>query len=195
MEFLEFILLVVILIVGFGGVCYLVMLHYRCTLVEAIKKVIDFFVGTKKPPLALYENFDLYCEVWDIIKTTISKKYYDDMDRILKTSSNISFYSYGYNSGLPYIAYSFYCDEEAKIILENLIGNIVKKYLAIYGCDTDILVDWKERFDLKMPILMVRYATNNEESNMIKNCLAFERNKIVKKHSPLIDDTESEDLT
>lgn len=193
MNFLDLTLLGVIFIVGFGGVCYLVKLHCGCTTEEAVKKILDFFVGTT-PPIPLYENFELYSEVWETIKTTISESNYADIQCLLKKSSSISLYEYGDNSGLPYLAYSFYCDEEDKIILENLIGNIVKKHLAICGYDTDILVDWKERFDLKMPIIVVRYSRNNEESKMIKNCLAFERNKIIKKHSPLVDDTESEDL-
>lgn len=183
---------IAIAVIGFGGACYVVKLWTGCNTDEAIKKIRNFVNGTSETPL--YANFDLYSEVWDIIKSTISKKNYDDMDRLLKMSSAISLYSYGHSSGLPYLAYSFYCDEENKLVLENFVGNIVKKYLAIFGYDTDILIDWKERYDLQMPILMVRYSTNKEESEIIKNCLAFERNKIVRKHSPLTDDTEDEDL-
>lgn len=184
---------IVVAIIGFDGACYVVKLWTGCNTDEAIKKIRNFVNGTSETPL--YANFDLYSEVWDIIKTTISKKHYDDMDRLLKTSSAIALYSYGHSSGLPYLAYSFYCDEGNKLALENLIGNIVKKYLAIFGYDTDILIDWKERYDLQMPILMIRYSTNKEESEIIKNCLAFERNKIVRKHSPLIDDADDDDLT
>ncbi len=183
---------IAIAVIGFGGACYVVKLWTGCNTDEAIKKIRNFVNGTSETPL--YANFDLYSEVWDIIKSTISQKHYDDMDRLLKRSSAISLYSYGHSSGLPYLAYSFYCDEGNKLVLENLIGNIAKKYLAIFGYDTDILIDWKERYDLQMPILMIRYSTNKEESEIIKNCLAFERNKIVLKHSPLTDDTEDEDL-
>lgn len=186
------IILIAIAVLGFGGACYVVKLWTGCDTDEAIKKIRDFVNGTPETPL--YANADLCQEIWENIKNNINKKYYEDMNKLLKTSTNISLYSYGYSSGLPYIAFSFYCDEEDKIVLENLIGNIVKKYLAMFNYDTDILIDWKERYDLQMPFLMIRYSTKKEESEIIKNCLAFERNKIVKKHSPLIDNTEDEDL-
>ena len=194
MDIIGIVLLVIaIAVIGFGGACYVVKLWTGCNTDEAIKKIHNFVNGTTET--LLYENSDLYAEIWEVIKTTISKKYFEDMDMLLKTSSNISLFSYGHSSGLPYLAYSFYCDEGNKLVLENLIGNIVKKYLAMFNYDTDILIDWKERYDLQMPILMIRYSTNKEESEIIKNCLAFERNKIVRKHSPLTDDTDDDDLT
>lgn len=88
MNFLDLILLIVILIIGFGVACYLVKLHYGCTTEEAVKKILDFLVGTA-PPIPSYENFELYSEVWETIKTTISESNYADIQRLLKKSSGI----------------------------------------------------------------------------------------------------------
>lgn len=63
---------IAIAVIGFGGACYVVKLWTGCNTDEAIKKIRNFVNGTSETPL--YANFDLYSEVWDIIKSTISKK-------------------------------------------------------------------------------------------------------------------------
>lgn len=62
------------------------------------------------------------------------------------------------------------------------------------GYDTQILVDWKVRYDLNMPFLEIRYARTPDEKRILTIGLQNNRQIAVTRNSAVIDDTEDEDL-
>lgn len=102
---------------------------------------------------------------------------------------------FGYNSGLPYIAIVVnYADDSEKRIIESVLNNLVKQYLQIYGYKARVLSDWKTRYDLNMPYLEIRYATNKEENRIMDIVFQNEQRKIIYQNSEITDDEDENDL-
>ncbi len=66
--------------------------------------------------------------------------------------------------------------------------------MKIYGYCEQVLVDWKVRKDLQMPVLVIRYAQNQEERRILGIRLGEIRNNIVAHNTDIKDDTDDEDL-
>ena len=65
----------------------------------------------------------------------------------------------------------------------------MKKYLQIYGYNTAVLVVWKERYDLNMQILQIRYARNEEERKTLAIGIRNQQRIISMQNSAVTDDT------
>lgn len=99
----------------------------------------------------------------------------------------------GIEGALPCIGISlYYLDDTEKRVLESIIVNIVKKYLQIYGYFTSVLVVWKERYDLNMPYLQIRYARNDEEKRILEIGIKNQRQIISMQNSVVEDDSEDD---
>ena len=78
--------------------------------------------------------------------------------------------------------------------MENIILNVVKQYLLVYKYDMSVLAVWKERYDLNMPILQIRYARNEEEKRVLEIGIRNQQQNITTSNSSPKDDTEDDDL-
>lgn len=102
---------------------------------------------------------------------------------------------FGEEGTLPFIAVSlYYLDDNEKKVLENIILNVVKQYLLVYKYDMSVLAVWKERYDLNMPILQIRYARNEEEKRVLEIGIRNQQQNITTSNSSPKDDTEDDDL-
>lgn len=72
--------------------------------------------------------------------------------------------------------------------------NVVKQYLLVYKYDMSVLAVWKERYDLNMPILQIRYARNEEEKRVLEIGIRNQQQNITTSNSSPKDDTEDDDL-
>lgn len=57
-----------------------------------------------------------------------------------------------------------------------------------------VLAVWKERYDLNMPILQIRYARNEEEKRVLEIGIRNQQQNITTSNSSPKDDTEDDDL-
>ena len=72
--------------------------------------------------------------------------------------------------------------------------NVIKQYLLVYKYDISVLAVWKERYDLNMPILQIRYARNGEEKRVLEIAIRNQQQNITTSNSFPKDDTEDDDL-
>lgn len=167
----------------------IIRLYTGCDNEEAVNKMRRFTNG--KALMSMENDRGLQIEIEENIRNVIGDDRYKKLVSLNNSSINAPLFYYGFASGLPYIAVGvYYADENEKSILENLIKNVVIKHLEIYGHDTRVLAVWKDRFDLKMPVLMVRYATNAEQLHALEIGIKNEGQLIATVNQPIIDDTE-----
>lgn len=193
MLFIIILLLFIIAIVSYYAVCHIIKLWTGCDDEEAVAKLHNLING--KAVYSFENDFGFENAVSENIRNIIGEKRYNQLIKLSKTAISTPLLSYGYYSGLPYIAISlYYEDDNEKQVLENILTNLVYSYLRIYGYNTNILVDWKIRPDLKMPYLLIRYARTKEEQRIIEVTLQNGVKSIIDTNTDVTDDTEDDDL-
>jgi hypothetical protein len=185
-----------VLVVGIGGfytVCHIIKLWTGCNDIEAVAKLHNIMNG--KVQYQFCNDMGFANEVWKNVRNVIGDKRYQQLVNLSNTAITTQLLSFGENSGLPYIAISmYYADENEKQVLENVLTNLVRCYLQMCGYDTQILVDWKVRYDINMPFLEIRYARTPDEKRILTIGLQNNRQIVMTRNSAVIDDTEDEDL-
>ena len=162
----------------------LLMMWTGSTKEEATKQ-IQAFVSQKEVYHVATDQM-LVTDIWNVVNDIIGDARYEELCRLARTSKLIAT---DCASGLPYIAVTVnYVDENEKQRLENILTDLVSKYLGIHGLPKDVLADWKENGHVKMPVLMIRYAETEEQLKILNACLQEETVKIIKKRQPLKDD-------
>jgi hypothetical protein len=142
----------------------------------------------------LCNDVNLNNEISESVRNIIGDKRYEKLLKLNHLNLSTPLLSFGDgNGGLPFISISlFYADDNEKKRLENIITNIVQKYLMLYGWSTQVLVDWKTRQDLNMPSLCIKYARTAKEKKIMNIELQDKRKKIISQYAPVVDDTEDD---
>lgn len=193
MLFIIILLLFIIAIVSYYAVCHIIKLWTGCDDEEAVTKLHNLING--KAVYSFENDFGFENAVSENIRNIIGEKRYNQLMKLSKTAISTPLLSYGYYSGLPYIAISmYYEDDNQKQVLENILTNLVCSYLRIYGYGTNILVDWKNRPDLEMPYLLIRYARTKEERRIIEIALQNSVKSIIDINTDITDDDDGDDL-
>lgn len=162
----------------------LVMMWTGDTKEEATKKIQAFV--SQKEVYHLSADQMLIVDLWNAIHSIIGDVRYAEICRLSRTSQMLEI---GFASGLPYVAITVaYADENEKQRLENILRDIVARYLGIHGLCNGVLSDWKENTYVKIPALMIRYAETEEQLKILKACIQAESTKTIKKYQPLEDD-------
>lgn len=191
--FFKLIIIFITIIGLYYATCYILKLLTGCDYEEAVVKIQRFFNGT-----AMYSfNNDIGFanEIWETVKNIIGDTQYSRLEKLSRTAISPPLLSFGYYSGLPYIAIAmYYEDDNQKQVLENILTDLVCSYLRIYGYGTNIMVDWKNRSDLKMPYILFRYAQTKEEQRIIELVLKNSVKPIIAVNTDITDDTEDDDL-
>lgn len=178
---------------GFYATCQVIKLWTGCNSNEAVAKLHNFMNG--KVQYTFFNDMGFANDMWENVKKVIGEKRFQQLVNLSNTAINTPLLSFGENSGLPYIAVSlYYEDENEKQVVENVLSNLVVRYLRIYGYETQLLVNWKERYDLNMPFLEIRYARTRDEKRILAIGLQNNRQSIITRNNAIIDDTEIEDL-
>lgn len=164
-----------------------------CDNAEAEQKLHNFLNGKKL--YSFNNDVGFQNDVWYNIHNIIGDKRFEQLCRLSQTTIDFPLLMFGYNSGLPYIAIAVnYADDSEKQIIESVLTNLVKQYLTIYGYKTRVLTDWKTRYDLNMPCLEIRYATNKEEGRIMDIVFRNEQRNIIYQNSEITDDEDENDL-
>jgi len=185
--------IVALCIATYYVVIHIIKLWSGCDASEAATKLHNAINGKINYTFSNDASFEQNVE--ETIKTVIGDARFSQLIKLSRTAIDTPLLSFGYNSGLPYIAISvYYQDDKEKLVLENLLTKLVCRYLQINGFSPQILVDWKNRSDLQMPVLMIRYAQNKEERRILDICLQNTRKDIITQNTDVIDDTDEENL-
>lgn len=187
------VIIFIVLILAYYAVCHIIKIWTGCDYNGAVTKLHNFING--KAVYSINNDLGFANDVWDNIKNIIGDKRFEQLLRLSQTAISTPLLSFGFNSGLPYIAVSlYYADDNEKHVIETVIVNLVTQYLKIYGYYHLTLVNWKKRGDLNMPVLQIRYARTREEKNILDIGLQNNRQSIIAVNTNVTDDTDSEDL-
>lgn len=191
--FFTSILVFVGLIALFYLVIHIIKKWTGCDNAEAEQKLHNFFNG--KTHYSFNNDEGFINAVWDNIHNIIGDKRFEQLRRLSQTAIDFPLLKFGYNSSLPYIAITVnYADDSEKRTIESVLNNLVKHYLQIYGYKTRVLTEWKTRYDLNMPYLEIRYATNKEENRIMDIVFRNEQRNIIDQNSVITDDEDENDL-
>lgn len=181
---IQLLVVAVVVVCAFIIIRKLVMMWTGDTKEEATKR-IQTFVSQKEVYHLLADQM-LILDLWNAVNDIIGNLRYEEICRLSRTSQ---MFKSGFASRLPYIAITVpYADENEKQRLENILRDIVSRYLSIHGLCNGVLTDWNENGYVKMPELMIRYAETEEQLKILKACLQAESTKTIKKYQPLEDD-------
>lgn len=179
----------VVCMLAYYGVIKIIRIWTGCSSSEAVMRLQKFVNGI--PNYRFEEDAGLQNEIWENVKKIIGDKRYQQLVALSTTAISTPLFFAGVEGILPFVAVSlYYQDFNEKQILENLIVNCVKKYLQFYGYNTAVLVVWKERYDLNMPILQIRYARNEEERKILAIGMRNQQQIISMQNSVVTDDIE-----
>lgn len=160
-----------------------VMMWTGSTKEEATKKIQNYI--TQREEYHLSSDQMLNTDIENALNDIIGDSRYDTLCKLART---VPLITRNYSGGLPYIEITIsYIDENEKIRIENILTNIISKYLGIHGLCRDILADWNVNRNVKMPALMIRYAETEEQLKILNACLQQETTKIIEKYQPLKD--------
>lgn len=175
------------------AVIHIIQIWTGCDTTEATTKLHNAINGNAHYALCNDLGFDQ--AISESVKSVIGDRRYEQLISLSHTAIDTPLLSFGYNSGLPYAAISVYhADNNEKQVLENLLTETVRRYLRMYGYSDRVLVDWKFRYDLQMPVLMIRYARTKEEKRILAIGLQNSRQAIISQNASVIDDTDDEEL-
>lgn len=131
--------------------------------------------------------------VWDNVRNVIGNGRFKRLERLSNTAITIPLLFFGMDASLPFIGICvYYTDDNEKMVLENVLKNLVQYYLRIHGYSPQVITTWKMRGDLNMPYLQIQYARDKNEQRNMAFTLQQIRENIVAQHSALIDDEEEE---
>lgn len=184
---LHIIVLFIIAIGGYYAVCYVIKLWTNCDFNEAQNKLHAIINGNINLD---FENDSGFAEeVWQNVRNIIGEKRFQQLYKLSVSYIGTPLLSYGFNSGLPYIAVSLLdIEENEKKRIEAVLVNLTRTYLKKYGFDMRLLVDWKQRYDLDMPFLELRYAKTKEQRKIIDLVQSHNREEVIAKNSPVYDE-------
>ena len=197
MFFISLILILIVVVAIVIGAYYLVIhlikLWTGCDNDEANAKLHNFFNGSAN--CTIENDSTVFTEIGDNIHKIIGEKRFQQLVNLSNTLLNTPLLFFDNNGKIPRIIITVnYEDESEKIILENILCNVFRKYLAVYGFSTEIISEWHIRSDLKTPYLQIGYAKNKEQKAALKLYMQHEQNTFIKTNSDILDDTETDDL-
>lgn len=175
------------------GVCRIIMLWCGCTLHEARIKIHSFL--TDEYEYDISEDNYFINDAWQSIKNIIGNKRFAQLISLSQAALYTPLLYGGRNCGVRYVAISLYInDDNEKQILQTVLHKISVNYLKANGCTGEVLMEWKYREDLRMPVLQISYAATDKEMQMLVMAKQTICNNIVTKNTDVIDTDDTEDL-
>ncbi|MCI6616731.1 hypothetical protein [Ruminococcus sp.] len=191
--FIFLVVVVAILIGSYYLAIHIIKLWTGCDYDGAITKLHNLFNG--KAHCQLNTDMAFINEIWNNVHNIIGDKRYQQLVRLNNTMIDTPLLCFDDNGKIPSINISlYYSDENERLILENIICNVVKKYLKIYGYSSESICKWFVRYDLNMPYLQIYYAKTAEQRMALRAYIQNEQNNLVGQNVDLTDDTEDDDL-
>ena len=187
-----------LLIALFCAFCYfivllLIMLWTGCNSTQAQQRLHNLING--KVQTKIENDMGLQNEVWSNVQKIIGEERFKQLQALNTTAIYFPLLFWGNEGRTPYIGIStYYKDDTEQKVLENVIKNVVVRYLQSYGYCTTILSTWKKREDLQMPYIEIKFARDSEEWNTLAIQIRERQNAIALMNKPIKDNTEDEDL-
>lgn len=157
--------------------------------------LIEYIVDERKKKKFFTYLAELSGEIDTIIQSVVGDTRFAELCKLEQPANREPLKTIDPHLGMTCIKVSvYYADTNEKQRLENLLTNVVVKYLSLSQCDTRVLVDWTMRNDLAMPVLRLHFALTREQQKNLDKELASLSKKIIAKNTSVIDDTEEVDL-
>jgi len=197
-------MLVIIQLVGFLVIIYflavrILMLYNKCSEEDAKKKIASWIQENVSGSQKIDKDSDsildagLIDEIWTRIRLVLGEAIYNQLLKLAGLGTVL--FSENYHSGLPCILISLiYTNDSDKQRIQTALTDIIKERLVPPEYDNRYLVDWRNRSDLDMAVLEIRYAKSEAQRQILDNVIERSRANIVARNAPVIDDTEEVDL-
>lgn len=179
---------------GYYVVCRIIMVCCGCNMHKAMRKIHNFFF--EKSDYSLADDDGFCVDVWQNIAHIIGETRYKQLQEIAQTAIFTPLLHFGKHCGLHFIAISLYCkDDNEKQIIETVITNLVRMYLQVHQLSVEIIAEWTKRNDLKMSVLKISYAMDDEEQRVLGIMKHAKQQQIITVNSgEVIDTNDDKDL-
>lgn len=182
--FLIFLIAVVIIYIFFYEVTKFLMKTTGCTKVEAERKIQAFVTGKPEYHLANDEFFKQ--EVCNALRNILGETKYNELN-MLSTTCNVWGFFYDNDRYMFRICVP-YEDENEKLRIENVLKNIMVKYLEIHDYCKFVMADWSDNSFLKLPELRLSYAETEKQAKILRKIWLIQNQDIINKNNPVVDD-------
>ena len=185
------IIFIAIIVIGvYQVVIYLIKMWKGCSRKEAERIIHRVLSGQASYHLSQDNIF--WEECYHNIKSVLGEQRFKDLENFSLTTKIVEC---GINGNIPYMAFTvMFFDENEKQRLESLLKKTVEKYLEIHSLPNSVITMWKENAILKLPMLVIGYAENEEQEKLISKYLAYQNENVKIKYQPLTDDEEDDDI-
>lgn len=191
--FISVLCALIVAIGSFYVTCFIIRLWTGCTWPEAFVRLYNFCNG--KATYTFSNDSSFTNEILENIRHIFGEKRFQRWMALSNTTVSVPFLQFGESGELPFIAISlFYDDENEREILQAVLTNVVQKYLKVYGYPTKILINWSERSDLKLPLLIFKYARSQREKRILDINMNYKQELLNLQNIPLYDDEDTEEL-
>lgn len=184
--------MLIICIIAYYALCHIIKIWTGCDDEQAAIKVQNFINGT--PQYSFYNDPGFMNAVTDTVRNVIGDCKMQRLLRLLAASANNLLY-FGRDANVPYVAiFVGYVTDQEKQMLENILAELMIRYLCMYGYSQKIIADWKIYYDLKMPYIQFKYSSTKQEEHLLDMELRYNLKKSALQDCPLLDDAEDEDI-
>lgn len=164
-----------------AGISVYGFFHSDLTFKKILKNVKEIILKEKFPDII--KDMELEQELEEAVRLAQGEERYSKLCRIAKAKAlngNGLIVRQTGHSGLPFIAVSYIpCDEAEKKFLENELKQYIKAALEKRKFCSDILISDTTNCIVGLPAIEFRFATNEEEKEILIKTLDSEANRIL----------------
>lgn len=176
----------------FAGAVHLVKVYTGCSTDEATAKIQNLINGKVVVPLANDPGF--YSEIYQALQNIIGDKRYKELaklDAALRAAEHMAVIVCGTMLGRSCVRITVLPkDDIEKQIIEAVLTGITKKHLAVRGLEPEVTADWKNRMDINVPYLEIRYPDNAQDCKAILDTIAKDGLAAIGADTSLNDDED-----
>ena len=193
--FLNLIGLVLILGGTFYLICYIVKLWTGGTMEQAAVKVQSFFGDPPLPPYSLASDPGFEGDVARNVASVIGETRFRKLPSLSNANIKTPLLAFIKHCGVSAVIITINAEDETeKLVLENVLINLVEWYLQVHNLDTRTFARWVFRRDLQLPVLEICHAVTEDERHALSILLQRKQQETVAFNRRVVDDTEREDL-
>lgn len=176
----------------FAGAVHLVKVYTGCSTDEAVAKIQNLMNGKIVVPLANDPGY--YDEICQALQSIIGEKRYDELkklDSALCAAGHTPVIACDTDLGLRCVDITVPPKDDAEQqIIEAVMVGITKKHLAARGLGPEVIADWKNRMDINVPYLEIRYPDNAQDRKVILDTIARDGLAAIGANTTLTDDED-----
>ena len=181
------IIVIVFIILGFYVVCKIVSIYTGCTTAEAAEKVHNWL--SDRQPYSLENDSGFMTTIDENCKNILQEENYNFLIKLTKTRLQYPIICFGVYDSLSAVLITLkFSDESEKQLCEHVLSNVLKDYLVVNNKDCRIIPRWIIRKDINLPVLVLKYANDSKQKQVLERQLQMRENIATYDYSEVKDD-------